>query len=347
MRKIALAIPLIITVGILNFGCDQSPVDEFLPEEVEHSIPLNEIHDGGPGKDGIPALTNPELLTAGGGDGYLRDTDLVIGVTFDGESRAYPIRILNWHELVNDRVGGRNILVSYCPLCGTGIVFDSRINGEVHTFGVSGLLYNSDLLMYERDTEQGSLWAQLLGEAVVGPLTGTKLEMLPSVQTTWEEWKALHPDTMVLDVKTGHARDYRTNPYVGYDQASGTYFPVANKDDRLFSKEWIYGITIEDSQKAYKLESLKAQGVVNDSLGGANLVLITDERSGSVRAYQRGNHTFAGEATAIHDASNLRWEINEDALVNLKTGERLERIAGVNSFWFGWVAFYPQTELFE
>ena len=143
------------------------------------------------------------------------DDDIVIGVTFSGESRAYPIRILNWHEIANDRVGGTDILVSYCPLCGTGIVFDSRINGKVHTFGVSGLLYNSDLLMYERGTKESSLWAQILGEAVVGPLTGTKLTVLPSVQTTWGEWKAQHPDTKVLDVNTGYSRDYGRNPYSG------------------------------------------------------------------------------------------------------------------------------------
>ena len=271
----------------------------------------------------------------------------MIGVTFDGESRAYPIRILNWHEIVNDRVGGMEVLVSYCPLCGTGIVFDSRINGKAHAFGVSGLLYNSDLLMYERGTKQSSLWAQLLGEAVVGPLTGTKLEILPAVQTSWGEWKARHPGTKVLDVDTGHSRNYAANPYVGYDQQSGTYFPVAHTDDRLFSKEWVYGIMLGDSSKAYKLESLKDEGVLNDSLGGMNLVLIADAASGSVRVYQRNSHTFSGEATAVRDESKQRWEITEDALINPQTGERLDRVPGVHSFWFGWIAFHPETELFQ
>lgn len=340
-------IPMIIILGIGIVGCEQSPAGQFLPEDVEHSIPLNQIRDGGPGKDGIPALTNPRLLTAEEGSRYLANTDIVIGIAFNGQSRAYPIRILNWHEIVNDRVGDVDILVSYCPLCGTGIVFDPEINGKARTFGVSGLLYNSDLLMYERGTAQGSLWAQLLGEAVVGPLTGEKLEVLPSVQTAWREWKAQHPDTTVLDINTGHSRDYRRSPYVGYDQQSGTYFPVANEDDRLFAKEWIYGMTIADSQKAYRLESLKDRAVLNDSLGGINLVLIANEDSGSVRAYQRGNHTFAGKATAVRNGSGLQWKITEEALINPNTGERLDRITGVHSFWFGWVAFYPDTQLFD
>jgi len=344
---LSMFVVILIVSGIPSSGCAESPSDEFLPEGVKHSVPLDEIQSGGPPKDGIPALTNPKLLTAQAGDGYLRNDDIVIGVMFNGESRAYPIRILNWHEIANDRVGGMDILVSYCPLCGTGIVFDPQINGKSHTFGVSGLLYNSDLLMYERGTKASSLWAQLLGEAVVGPLTGTKLKVLLSVQTTWAEWKGQHLDTKVLDVNTGYSRDYGRNPYLGYDKESGTYFPVSHKDNRLFVKEWVYGITIQDSPRVYKIESLKAKGVLNDSLGGVNLVLITDNTSGSVRAYQRGNHTFTGTAASLRDESNLQWKITEDALTHPKTNERLERVPGVHAFWFGWVAFYPGTELFQ
>lgn len=347
MKAIIIMLGVQIFLGDFIFGCAESPSEAFLPEDVQHSIPLDQIHKGGPGKDGIPALTNPKVLTVQDGDGYLRDTDIVIGVTFNGESRAYPIRIMNWHEIVNDQVGGVDLLISYCPLCGTGIVFDPLINGMAHTFGVSGLLYNSDLLMYERGTKPSSLWAQILGEAVVGPLTGTKLKVLPSVQTTWEEWKRQHPDTTVLDINTGFSRDYNRNPYLGYDKESSTYFPVSNRDNRLFSKEWVYGITIGDAQKAYKLESLKAARVLNDSIVGVNLVLIADDISGAVRAYQRGVHVFTGHATNLGDESNIKWKITEDALINAKTGERLDRLPGVNSFWFGWVAFYPETELYQ
>jgi hypothetical protein len=338
-------LPILLIFLIL--GCAETPKEEFLPEGVQHSIPLDRIHNGGPGKDGIPALTNPPIVNAKTGNRYLKDDDIVIGVTFNGESRAYPLRILNWHELVNDEVGGDPILVSFCPLCGTGIVFDPRINGKVHTFGVSGLLYNSDLLMYERGSKESSLWAQLLGEAVVGPLTGTKLKIRPSVQTMWGEWLAAHPDTTVLDRNTGFSRNYDRNPYVGYDKESGTIFPVSNFDKRLFSKEWVYGIAIDDAQKAYTLKALKSKGVLNDAVGGVNIVLIADDHSGGVRAYRRDTHTFVGNTKTLHDESSGKWQITEDTLINTKTGERLERVPGVNSFWFGWAAFYPDTELFQ
>ena len=179
---------LILCVFIL-FGFDFS----------EHSIPINEIHSGGPAKDGIPALYDPEFITANDAH-YLKSSDRVLGLSINGESKAYPLRILNWHELVNDRVGGTDVLVSYCPLCGTGMAFDSNINGERTLFGVSGKLYNSDVLFYDRKTE--SLWSQIKMEAVTGPLTGSRLKLLPLVHTTWEAWKKKHPDTKVLSKKT-------------------------------------------------------------------------------------------------------------------------------------------------
>ena len=347
MKAMVLVLALQIFLSFFILGCSETPRQEFLPEDVQHSIPLDEIFDGGPGKDGIPALTNPRVVSVQTGNQYLHSAEIVLGVTFNGESRAYPIRIMNWHEIVNDQVGGVSILVSYCPLCGTGIVFDSRIKGKVHIFGVSGLLYNSDLLMYERGTKEASLWAQLLGEAVVGPFTGTKLEILPSVQTTWGEWLIQHPDTTVLDVNTGFSRDYNKDPYFGYDENSSTFFPVSNRDNRLSSKEWVYGITVGDAHKAYKLESLKAKGVLNDSVAGTNLVLIAEAESSGVRAFERASHTFTGRAADLRDEAGVKWKLTEDALINTKTGERLNRVQGVNSFWFGWVAFFPDTELFQ
>ena len=154
---------------------------EFFPDGVKHSLPLNEILPGDPLKDGIPALTNPTTVPANAAD-YLNDTDLVLGITINGESRAYPLRILNWHEIANDMLGGKPLAVTFCPLCGTGIALDPVVDGEAIEFGVSGLLHNSDLLMYDRGTDTPSLWAQAPGKAVVGPRTGTLLDLLPITQ---------------------------------------------------------------------------------------------------------------------------------------------------------------------
>lgn len=162
---------------------EKSPFkSEFFPDGVLHSIPLSDIVQGGPPKDGIPALSRPKTVPASQAT-YLKGSDIVLGVAFDDKSRAYPIRIMNWHEIVNDLVGNTHLLLTYCPLCGTGIAFDSIVKGETRFFGVSGLLYESNLLMYDRGANEPSSWSQVRGESVVGPLTGAKLKLLPIVQT--------------------------------------------------------------------------------------------------------------------------------------------------------------------
>lgn len=276
-----------------------------------HSIPLNEIHDGGPPKDGIPALYDPEFTSAQEA-GYLEQTDRVLGLMLNGEAKAYPIRILNWHELVNDRVGGENILVSYCPLCGTGMVFEVDIKGERFLFGVSGKLYNSDVLFYDKKTE--SLWSQIKMEAVTGTMTGQKLKLLPAEHTTWEAWRSKHPDTLVLSTNTGHFRDYSKDPYSGYGGSPGIYFPVNHKDNRLPVKEWVVGIVIDGQTKAYSFERLrKEDDPVKD--------------------------VFAGKEIAIRYNKNADSAVIED-----RDGQV---IPSVQAYWFAWRAFYPQTELFK
>ncbi|MCH8156388.1 MAG: DUF3179 domain-containing protein, partial [Nitrospinae bacterium] len=167
----------------------------------KHSIPLDDIYDGGPGKDGIPAIMRPKFVSAEEADrGMLKNNDRVIGLVLKGKARAYPIKILNWHEIVNDRMAGHSIVITFCPLCGTGMIFDAMLKGRKMTFGVSGLLYQSDMLLYDHQTE--SLWSQIKSEAVTGPLTGARLKLLASTQTTWKQWKQKHPATQVLSDQT-------------------------------------------------------------------------------------------------------------------------------------------------
>lgn len=277
----------------------------------KHNIPISEIHSGGPAKDGIPALYDPKFILASEAN-YLNPSDRVLGLRLKGEAKAYPIRILNWHELVNDTVGGKDVLVSYCPLCGTGMAFDANIDGKKFLFGVSGKLYNSDVLMYDKETE--SLWSQIKMEAVTGSMTGTRLTLLPLAHTTWDAWKTEYPDTKVLSKKTGHFRNYDDSPYSSYETSNQIMFPVKHKDDRLSRKEWVLGVVINDEAKAYSFKRLRKERIsVKDAVGGRDIVVVYDEENQS--------------AVIIDDQGNI--------------------VPATQVYWFAWVTFYPDTGLYK
>jgi hypothetical protein len=280
--------------------------------DLQHSlVPIEEIYAGGPPRDGIPALDEPDLVRAAKAD-FLVGEDRVLGVAVPGGARAYPIKILNWHEIVNDELAGRPIAVTYCPLCGTGIVFDARVAGRTLDFGVSGLLYNSDVLLYDRQTE--SLWSQIRQEAITGPLRGVSLAALPVTHTTWRAWREAHPGTLVLSTATGHDRDYSRDPYGDYGQTSELYFPVSARSDRFHAKEWVLGIEIDGRFKAYPFSELAKSGrrAIRDQFNGHSLLIRFDPVNRSATA---------------HDAA----------------GRQLPAVPG---FWFAWYAFHPETEVF-
>lgn len=224
-------------------------------------VPAREIRAGGPPRDGIPALTDPPRLSAQDADGWLMADDRVMGLVVGGEAVAYPVRILNWHEIVNDVVGGRTVVVTYCPLCGSGIVFDARVGGQRALFGVSGLLYKSDVLLFDRATE--SLFSQILMKAVTGPLRGTELTALPAVSTTWEAWRRKHPDTRVLSHVLPYGRDYGTDPYRLYRRSGTTLYRVRGADKSRGTKEWAYLILAREKKiliaEADLLEAAKGE----------------------------------------------------------------------------------------
>jgi len=267
------------------------------------------IHQGGPPRDGIPAIDRPKFVAAG--QAKLDAGDRVLGVALNGEAKAYPVRILNWHEVVNDKVGGAPVAVTYCPLCGSGVTFSALVDGRPRSFGVSGLLYNSDVLLYDRET--GSLWSQLLAQAVTGPAKGAKLEIVPTAHTSWEDWHARHPGTLVLSEDTGYARNYARDPYAGYDVSPVIFFPVANASARFDSKEVVLGVEIDGRRKAYPFVELeKTDGSVADRIGGRDVRIVYDRRHRTAR---------------VLDASG-------------------KELPGVVSYWFAWYAFYPQTAVF-
>ena len=273
-------------------------------------IPKNEILSGGPPRDGIPAIMNPRFESADEA-GWLNDGDLVAGVNMGGVQRAYPLRILVWHEAVNDTVGGKPVLVSYCPLCGSTVVFDRSIKGYEYTFGISGLLHQSDVLFFDRETE--SLWSQLEMKAVTGPMAGTEFEILPSTLATWKEWKKEHPGTAVLSRETGYNRDYDNMPYGGYEQSSSVMFPVRHTSKKFHPKEKVLVVLAGNEAKAYPFSELeKTDTPLTDKLGGHDIVV---------------KYSDGGYVTAID-----------------KAGKPLDSFV---SYWFAWYTFRPDTLVYE
>ncbi len=303
----------------------------FFPDGVKHSIPMNDIHDGGPGIDGITALTQPRFIPAAAAD-YMEEDDRVLGITLGGKSRAYPLRILVNHEVVNDTLGGRSALVTFCPECGTGIAFDPTINGKALEFGVSGTLYQRNLLMYDRGSDTPSLWLQASGEAVVGPKTGISLDRVPIAQALWREWKVAHPNTTVLSKETGH---------------NYSYIPYPDLLDRI--PKQILGVIVGDEQKAYFFKDLRQMQVINDVIDGVPIVLIASPDSNAVRVYKRKNYQFEGTFEQVRDTrSRTVWELSEEMLLNPKTGESLERVPDVFVSYAGaWARFFPDTLIYQ
>jgi hypothetical protein len=329
------------------FGQIDPVFARFLNPVAPRTIRLDEIVWSGVKKDGIPALDNPKMLKAEA-TAYLNPDDEIFGVTIKGVHHAYLLRILNWHEMLNTVIGGTPVTLTYCTLCGAAVLYDPTVNGVTYTFGSSGLLYRSNKLMYDRQTH--SLWSSLHGEPVVGELVGKdiKLKRLYVVRTTWKEWRQLHPETLVLDIQTGFERDYRPGKaYKEYFESSETMFPVAWRDKRLKAKDWVYGLIIGGFAKAFPLKQLKKSPVVNDSLASQNLVLISNAETLTVRAYERGNHFFVQYAMPemLSDVNGVKWRITEEALENPDDGTRLLRLPGHLAYWFGWYAFFPNTEV--
>jgi hypothetical protein len=272
-------------------------------------IPTNEILSGGPPKDGIPSVDKPVFEDVG--ISAIKDDDAVLGVIYNGVAKAYPIAIMNWHEIVNDYFGDEPVVVTYCPLCGSGIAYPSTIKGERTEFGVSGLLYNSDVLLYDRNTN--SLWSQIRNEAVSGPQKGEKLSPISTQHTTFGAWKKIHPDTQVLSTNTGFGRDYTQSPYAGYDTSDNTFFPVVHMDERLSKKEWVIGIEYEGVYKAYPRALLQ----------------------------KSSSRTF--EDTLPGGAITLSWD--DDAQNVIVTDSKGEQVPSFVLFWFAWASFHPDTEI--
>lgn len=306
------------------------------------SVRLEEIVWGGAWADAIPSLDRPAMIEADAAD-YLLDDDLVFGVAINGDYRAYPLRILGWHEMMNDVVGGVPVALAYCPLCGSGILYETALEGAETplVFGSSGLLYRSNKLMFDRQTE--SLWHHLTGRPVSGPMRekNVALKRRPMIIARWDAWKARHPDTRVLALDTGYARNYAPGfVYHDYFASPDLLYPARtearDKGVGLAPKTHIFGLHTVGRAKAWPLEAFRGGRLINDRLGDRTIVLIGDASGRTVRAYDRRDLRFEPTADPAKLASAGEiWTLTEAALVG-PDGRRLPRLPGRITYWFAW-----------
>jgi len=350
----------IVDFKTLMFTGIDPAFQRFFKPGIEFDIRPEEIVWGGVRVDGIPALDNPTHVSAREAT-YLQDDDEVFGIEINGDVRAYPLRIMGWHEMFNDVIGGEPVSLAYCTLCGAGILFEGNHKGREQfgvkkpfTFGSSGFLYQSNKLMYDRNTD--SLWNQFTGEPVSGKLRGSgiKLKIKPVVISTWGKWKAQHPDTKVLSLDTGFRRNYGSGVvYKEYFASPDLMFPAlgaggvdkASRNQTLAEKEQVFGMRLTGGTKAWPIESFKGGKVINDIVGQQNVVLIGDAATRTVRAYARKNITFTGSAEKLRSADGRQWKLTEDHLVSGR--EKLVRLPGRVAFWFAWAGYLGEGSVYK
>lgn len=319
--------------------------------EEKHIVPLDQIVNGGPPPDGIPSIDSPKFVPVADGDKFLVNSDKIVGININGDIRAYPLQILVWHEIVNDNVGGIPVAVTYCPLCFTNQIFKRTLNQTVLEFGTSGKLYNSNLVMYDRSSK--SLWSQALGEGIVGKYTGIKLDRIPFDVMYWKDWKQLYPNTKVLSRETGSARPYGADPYGDYYTSPDILFPISNKDDRLGLKEVVVGLENGGINKAYSLQDVQKQKVINDQINSKSIALFSLYPS-MVRIfdpvlngqtlifiYDSRNNAFIDKQTGS------QWNFEGKSIEGPLKGNQLLRLPFDEGFWFEWAAFHPATEIYS
>lgn len=331
---------------VLCIGCKDDTASEWL-------VPQEDVFDGGPGKDGIPAIDNPNFVDVSDIN-YLEDNDLVIGFKSGGEIKAYPHKILDWHEIANDKTNNIAYSVVYCPLTGSATGWDRIINGKETTFGVSGLLYNTNIIPYDRETD--SNWSQMSLKCVNGSLSGTEPGNYFLVETSWKTWKELYPNSQVLSDDTGFSRNYQRYPYGSYRTNNDLlYFPISNQDARLPAKDRVYGMVINDKSKAFPFSNFETGlAVLEDEVGGIPVVVAGDKTRNLVVGFERTAQdgtmlSFTaneGDGTEIMtDNEGNTWDLFGYATSGPRQGERLPTATSFIAYWFAWGTFFPDIEI--
>ena len=316
------------------------------------SIPIDEVRDGGPGKDGIPSIDNPKFIEAHEAD-FLANDHLVVGVVKSGTIRAYPHKILNWHEIVNDAIDGQSVNINYCPLTGTAFGWISKTDGVNTTFGVSGLLYNANLILYDRNTD--SNWSQLKLESVNGNLIGDKPTLFSVVETTWGTWKTLYPDTKVLSANTGINRNYEIYPYGDYKVNHERFiFRPSIINTSIPNKERVHAIIDGDKSKVYQFSNFSGGKAIKDVFNGKNYLIVGNESLifSFELTQQQTNINFhydynSSKNVLFKDSEGNRWSVFGKAVQGPKLNESIVNSKSVMSYWFAIAAFYPNPEIYS
>jgi hypothetical protein len=309
----------------MNGEKDIDKIPEIIEREEETGIMMTEsgvkylvhpdkivkgIQSPGDVKDSIPSIDNPKFVSAEEADQWIQDNELVLAIIYKEVKRVYPLQIMTWHEIVNDMIAGDPVLITYCPLCGSGIAYERTIDGEEVEWGTSGKLYNSNLVMYDRKTN--SYWTQIGGRAIVGELTGRRLKPISIETVVWRDWKVAHPDSEVLSQNTGFIRSYGNDPYGSYYEDSFVFFPVEERDDRIHPKTVVFGVEVGGVFKAYMEDDLKEMGSIEDTVGGVR----------------------------------VRVERDDAGVVKVTKLDSGVEIVKERDFWFAWYAFHPDTEVY-
>jgi len=349
--------PVEDTASALDLALD----DQRLPEPL---VDPARVVSGGPPPDGIPPVDEPRFLLADDVP-WLSDDEAVVSLSIGDEHRAYPVQVMVWHEIVNDTVDGTPVSITYCPLCNSALAFDRRLDDRLMTFGTSGKLYLSDLVMYDRQTE--SLWSQIEGRAIAGVQTGAQLERIPVQTVTWAQWREAHPEGWVLSRDTGADRDYGRNPYIGYDEAASDPFLFdGDADPRFEPKERVLGLGGEQDPVAVPLAALSRVRVFEVEVSGQPVVLwaveglrsaldtadIAEGREiAATGAFvpeadgRRLTFAAAGEQTFRDEQTGSAWDVLGRAVEGPLAGTRLAPAEHVDTFWFSWAAFHPETRV--
>jgi len=367
VRLISLiSLSFLLGLSLPDSGFSQASGGTWITDFSKLTVPLDEIVPGGPGKDGIPALDRPSFETVKEAGKWLANEDPVAVVRIDEAVKVYPLQILIWHEIVNDEVGGVPISVTFCPLCNTALAFRRTFDGEVLDFGTTGLLRHSDMVMYDRQTE--TWWQQATGEGIVGKYAGRRLSLVPAPVLSWKEVRKQLPDALVLSRETGYRRPYGQNPYVDYDRRRGPFasFFRGGTDNRLPAMERVVALEGGERPLVIPFSLMREKEVVHLERSGERLVVFwaagtasaldsemvawgRDVGSSAVFSTKIGGRdlTFEakGEGRFRDKETGSVWALTGDAIEGPLIGRRLEPVAHGNHFWFAWVVFRPETEV--
>ncbi|TVQ70059.1 MAG: DUF3179 domain-containing protein [Balneolaceae bacterium] len=356
-----LALGFAASCGLSDSGTDRNGFSP--PDQQDWLIPLSEIVDGGPGKDGIPSIDQPDFAPANEIT-YVPDNRMVIGVHIDGVTRAYPHQILDWHEIVNDQFGSFDVAVIYCPLTGTGMCWTRTIDGQTTEFGVSGLLFRNNLIAYDRNTD--SNWSQMQLRSVNGAHIGRDIETFQVVETTWATWKAMYPQSLVHTTNTGFQRNYSGFTY-GSDFSTNhnrILFPIQNSDNRLQNKDRVHGILgsrTRNEPPSVRVYALRDFGdgvaLVRDTFDSEDYLIVGSTEHDFAAAFRLddgngvGNLEFEAVQESLpvvmQDSEGNKWDVFGRAVEGPRSGTRLPAARSYTGYWYAWADFFPDLQLFE